>query len=155
MFRRRKVFIGLVLLVLGGAVAFVVFQPSRVIRGRLLGEPFFAERPISYWRKELAEDGDDGYLRQRIVEHVQGDAAAAVPILRTLLRDPAANVRWPAASLLGSCGAAAAPAVPDLIAAMDDPEVPVRNHATIALGGCRPVGGAGPPGSVGPTPTGR
>jgi HEAT repeats len=130
--RRVRWLAGLMVLV-GVVVAAVFLEPTHVARGWLRGETFYRGRPVSYWKKEFAFEGGTSYLFTRTVEAFQADPEAALPVLRDALHDPDPNVRWPAVTLLGRCGAAPAEVVPDLVTALGDSNQQVRIRALEAL----------------------
>src|SRR5688572_22702384 len=112
----------LIILVLGGvlagAAAVVFLEPSGVVLGWVRGESFFQDRPTRYWRKAL-QDKDPGG-RTNTLHMLSRHGAEPVPVLLELLRDPKADVRWTAATALGSIGADAKDAVPALAEALSD-----------------------------------
>ena len=66
---------------------------------------------------------------QTLAQALVSAGPAAVPMLRSLLKNPAATVRMEAAMSLGKLGASEA--IPDIKAMMNDPEV--RSYAAVAL----------------------
>lgn len=66
---------------------------------------------------------------QTLAQALVSAGPAAVPMLRSLLKNPAAPVRMEAAMSLGKLGAS--DAIPDIKAMMNDPEV--RSYAAVAL----------------------
>lgn len=56
-----------------------------------------------------------------------------VPVLEAALGDPAREIRWRAAFLLGRLGSRARPSVPALLATLRDPDPQVRDSAAEAL----------------------
>lgn len=127
----KKLWLILVVVVL--AVVAVWFEPTGSILGKLRGEPFLLGRPGSHWCRALA--GENPVEKDSAVRALDGGGADAVPVLRFLLRQTAADaeVRWTAAELLGKLGSAARPATSDLIAALDDGDPHVRAVSATSL----------------------
>jgi HEAT repeat protein len=123
---------GLVLLsvLLAGAVI-VLFEPTGIVRGKVLGETFFASRPVSYWERQLlAGPAERSVARQTFLD----GGAQAVPVLVEMLRtSDSAEVRWSAADYLGRLGPDASDASEALLAALDDPDPHVQSVAAEAI----------------------
>ena len=55
---KRRVCVWLIVaLLLGLAVLLAWFEPNRICRGLLAGEPFYRDRPLSYWKRSCAGTG--------------------------------------------------------------------------------------------------
>jgi HEAT repeat protein len=123
---------GLALLtVLVVGVAIVLIEPTGVVRGKMLGETFFASRPVSYWERQLlAGPAERSAARQTFLD----GGPQAVPVLVEMLRTSAsAEVRWSAADYLGRLGPDASDASEALLAALDDPDPHVQSVAVEAI----------------------
>ena len=82
------------------------FEPTSSVRGWLRGEPFFANRSVSYWERKLASQ--DPVDQAQIPKQLQD--AAAVPVLGELLTASDSSVRYQVADILGKIGPPAAEA---------------------------------------------
>ncbi|MFL5340755.1 MAG: HEAT repeat domain-containing protein [Gemmataceae bacterium] len=132
----RKVLLVLAVLV-GVAALGAWFEPSHVVRGKLLGEPFFEGRPASYWESRLASDDpkdqDEGPRKLR------AGASDATPVLVALSHSSNASVRVQAAGLLGKSSNTGVPAATDaLLDMLKDPDPFARQTAARALGDIHP-----------------
>src|SRR5262245_61421376 len=132
---RTRLLIGLGLLALLTllAAAAVLLDPTRVLLGTLWQEPFYQQRPASYWSQALQDPAPAA--RTNTIKTLADGGAAAVPLLTDLLaaRRPA-DVRLAAAEALGLIGPEAKAAVPALAAALGDSDRFVRVAAADALG---------------------
>jgi HEAT repeat protein len=79
-------------------------------------------------------DGNDRLRAVEVLSQYRGDARAAVPRLKELLKDPQPDMRWSAAMTLGEIGPEAREAVPALVSALNDEHALVREHAAESLG---------------------
>ncbi len=109
-------------------------DPTRVLMGKLAGDPFLDGRPLRYWVGEL-KDKLPSTRRDAVVKIRQMGPAAksAVPALAQVLSDPDAGVRVVAAMALGDLGENARSAVPALLVATQDREPFIRKAAQDAL----------------------
>lgn len=117
----------IVIAVLTAAVLAVLFEPTGILRGRLLGETFFVNRPTSYWERQLlAGPAERANARALFKEAGPG----AVPVLVEMLQTSSSNeVRWTAAEILGELGPDANPASAALLRALRDPDPYVQSVA--------------------------
>lgn len=139
--RKRRIRLllgGVVVFLLGAVVLAVLLEPTRILRGFVFGEPFFRERPLSYWREVLGRYGHHGHIPQETAIRFHGNEA--LPVLRECARDSDRNVRWPAIFLLGRGGRGSQQALDVLIQALDDEDVEVRLQAVSGLAGWGPMG---------------
>jgi HEAT repeat protein len=120
-----------VLIVLVVGLLAVLVEPTGIVRGKVLGETFFASRPMSYWERQLlAGPAERAAARQTFLE----GGPQAVPVLVEMLRSSdSAEVRWSAADFLGRLGPDAAAASKMLLAALDDPDPHVQSVAVEAV----------------------
>ncbi len=115
------------------AAAYVLFEPSGAVLGRLRGESFFDGRPTGYWARSLCGDPATAV---DAMERLREGQADSVPVLIELLEDTGPNsaeLRWTAAELLGEIGVAAKPASGALLTALTDPDPHVRAVAAHSL----------------------
>lgn len=134
----RKLAIAAVAVLAVAALA-VLLDPTRVLWGTVRGEPFFEQRPSSYWLRRLRSD--DPGTRDEAWRRLHDGGTAAVPLLAELLRerpggDEEVAIRRRAAEQLGRLGTGATPAANALMVAMNDPDDGVRSAAIAALGEC-------------------
>ena len=122
------------LLVLAGLGAW--FEPTCVVRGKVRGEAFFANRPTTYWQRKLESESpiDQDEAPRRLKE----GKAAAVPLLIELTRSDSANVRAQALSILARLKEDAHPATDALLALLADSDTYVRQTAARVLGEIHP-----------------
>jgi hypothetical protein len=123
---------------LGAVVLLALFEPNRILRGLLAGEPFYRDRPLSYWREVLRRQGGEGQVADETADQFR-DVNSAFAVLRECARDPDRNVRWPAIYLVEHSGLRTQPALDLLVEALDDGDVEVRLKAVIALARWGPV----------------
>lgn len=123
--RNRTGWILLGLLLIAGLA--VLLEPTGVIRGRLSGDVFFADRPASYWERQLlAGPAQRSAARQTFLE----GGSQGVPILVEWLRSgDSSEIRWTAVELLGRLGPDAADAGEALLGALNDPDPHVQSVA--------------------------
>jgi HEAT repeats len=139
--RKRRLWLGLGLLLLTALAVAATVEPYHIIPGLVRGETFYEMRPSSYWRTKLLAFGRAGRV-------TPSDMATfrfrAVPMLRECLKDEDRSVRWVAAALLGNLRYGH-DAVPALQAALEDSDNEVRFQSIRALGKHGPNAfGAGP-----------
>jgi hypothetical protein len=131
--RKRRLWLYLVLVCLvGAAVLVALLEPNRIVPGLLVGEPFYRDRPLRYWREVLRGHGRDGSIPTKTASQFW-DGNAAFSVLRECAQDPDRNVRWPAIALLGHSGLRTQPALDVLVQALQDEDVEVRLKAVGAL----------------------
>jgi HEAT repeats len=131
--KKRRVWLCLIVVFLLTAVVLLAFfEPNRILRGLLAGEPFYRERPLSHWKEVLRERGRAGSVPPGTAARFR-DGNAAFPVLRECARDPDRNVRWPAIYLLDYSGLRTQPALDLLVEALEDSDIEVRLKATGAL----------------------
>jgi HEAT repeat protein len=134
--RRTKFLVAGAALIVGVGVA-AVFDPHARIAGWVKGEPFYAGRSASAWRRDLGQADLNG--RIKATQELAAGKADAVPVLAAVLRtSDAAETRWRAADALGRIGDAARPAAAELIRALDDPDPHVGAVAARSLGDLAP-----------------
>jgi hypothetical protein len=115
------------------ATALVVWlEPTRIGWGLLTGEPFFRERPLSYWREVLRKHGREGYFPREITNKFW-DTRSAFPVLRACARDPDPNVRWPAIALLSQGDLRSREVLDLLVESLGDEVAVVRLKAVAVL----------------------
>src|SRR5262245_51425627 len=106
--KRTRLFLWLVAALVAAAVTAFFLDPTLVLRGLLLREPFYRGRPVSYWRKALKSE--DPVAQEDAVRSLKGGDSSAVVVLVALLNEKGASswdtadVRWKAADLLGQLG---------------------------------------------------
>lgn len=117
--------IGFAAVILGVLVLAVGwFEPTRVLRGKLRGEPFVHDRPASFWAEQLAAEPGQ---RAKAIERLTQGGRRSVSVLEHLLRESAsAEIRCAAAELLGQLGSDARPAATQLLASLKDADSHVR-----------------------------
>src|SRR5436305_1550118 len=121
----------------------VLLDPTRVLWGTMRGEPFFEQRPATFWLRRLRSD--DPGTRDETWQHLHDGGAAAVPVMVEFLRERPGGeeevaIRRHAAAQLGRLGSQAKPAANALMVALNDPDASVRATAIAALGECGPNG---------------
>ncbi len=127
--RQKCLLAGMGLLVAGGL--FVIWQPSRVIRGSMAGEAFCSGYPTGYWGAQLHAGPA---ARSQAISQLERTGADSVSVLRELLREHAnPEVRFTAMELLGKLGPVAQAAGEDLIQATLDTDSHVRNLAVLTI----------------------
>src|SRR5665213_1198808 len=96
---RRRWLAGLACVLLLAAAVGAIWEPNRIVRGWLAGEPFFRWRPASYWKEVLrAAPGDKPpYRKSRAGLYPKEEA---LKVLLQCARDSDPNVRRPALYLL-------------------------------------------------------
>jgi len=92
--KRRRWLAALACLLLLGAIVGAIFEPNRVARGWLAGEPFFRWRPASYWKEVLRAAGDKPPYPKGTGGFYPKEAA--LNVMLECARDPDPNVRKPA-----------------------------------------------------------
>lgn len=132
MSKRRRGLCGIMLLLLGAAVLAALLEPTHIVRGLLAGEPFYRERPLSYWREVLREQGREGNVPATTASYFR-EGQAAFPVLRACAGDPDRNVRWPAIFLLGYSDLRTEQVLEVLVNALEDGDIGVRLKAASAL----------------------
>src|SRR5262245_50809448 len=127
------------LLIPAGAIVAVGawFEPTRSVRGWVRGEPFFQDRPASYWEESLTSS--DPKEQARAPQALEAGKTNAVPVLVHMLGSPRETVRAGAAGILGKIGVPAADAVPALLARLDDSDPLVRAATIQALADIKPA----------------
>jgi hypothetical protein len=121
------------------AAAAACFEPNRVLRGWLAGEPFYRGRPARYWAEALRADGQRGRVTSETeVQFAYAAGYASMPILQACARNPDVQVRWPAIYLLGNGDISPEPPLEIFIEALADVAPEVRLQAVLALS--RPAG---------------
>ena len=128
----RRGRLGLIaILTLLGLLTLLIVDPHGRLLGLLHGEAFYRWRPTTYWRGVLAQDGAARKLRRSTFDQFF-KSRRAVPVLKELLLDPDANVRWPCVRLIGLCAS-----VRDqeriFTRLLDDPEEDIRFEVLGAL----------------------
>jgi hypothetical protein len=122
--KKRHLFIGVVIGLSALALTLAaIYEPTRIVRGLVLREPFFRGLPASYWRDEIRVDGEAGRVKETTIDTF-GDLDA-VPVLRRCLRDRDPNVRWPSVLLFQHAGFIE-DVEPALRNALDDPDIGVQ-----------------------------
>ncbi len=113
------------------AALVIVLEPTGLIRGRLMGESFFANRPASYWRRALAAGpGERAAAREQLTH----GGTASVDVLTSVLQTGAtAEVRWTAAEMLAALGPDAESAHPVLLSALQDKDTHIQAVAAAAI----------------------
>jgi hypothetical protein len=134
--RRRWLFLASAIF-LAAIVLTSLLEPTRIVRGLLLGKPFYRERPLSYWREVLGRHGREGQIPWVTAGRFHGNEA--LPVLRACARDPDRNVRWPAVALLGRTGRGSQQALDVLVESLGDEDVEVRLKAVDALAAWGPM----------------
>src|ERR1700676_4472038 len=101
--KRRAIWISLGVAAL--AVVSIFVDPTQVVLGKLLGEPFFEARPTRFWARSLRA-GPAG--RARATSQLEQGGTDAVPVLVGILKNSTAageaELRWTAAEILGKLG---------------------------------------------------
>ncbi|MFF1509877.1 ankyrin repeat domain-containing protein [Streptomyces sp. NPDC058326] len=106
------------------------------LAGRADEETFVAAAAWCAYRDPLRRA-----LGARVLGALPGFAPSAVPVLRRLAAEGAAQAREPALSVVSALGECADPAaVPELLAAADHPDAVVRRAVAGALAGIVPAG---------------
>lgn len=132
----KHLILGLAVLVLVGVGA-VFLDPTCVVWGYLKGEPFYHNRPVTYWHKTLKDQ--DPKVQEATFRTFKEGGAAGVPILVALLKEKTASgkddpsVRLQAVTLLKELGPEARDAVPALVEALKDDDLHVRTVAAATL----------------------
>jgi HEAT repeat protein len=112
----------------------VIADPTQIVLGTLLGEPFFESRPTRYWAQALqAEPGLQADARGRL----EKGGSAAVPVLTGMLIDfrtpAAAELRCAAVEILAKIGPDAVNSGPELVETMRDSDPHVQAVCIAAL----------------------
>jgi hypothetical protein len=131
--RKRWLLLGIGLCLVLSALLWSVFDPSRIVRGLVAGEPFYQGKPTSYWRRILRADGEQGRI-SRETEKQFGWHSEGVPVLLDCSRDPDRNVRWPAIYLLRRGNYRNQRILDLLIESPNDTDSEVRLQAILTLG---------------------
>jgi HEAT repeat protein len=109
--------------------------------GMINQEPFYENRPLSFWQHALKDRNAN--LRKRAAFNlgcIGNDRPAVAPDLGRALSDEDAVVRLNASLALYKMGPAARAALPELCAALKDGDLPVRMNAAMALSRFGPDG---------------
>ncbi len=134
---KTRLVVGLVMLgLIVAALAVVLLEPTGSVLGLLRGEPFFHDRPASYWGRALRDR--EPAARTNAMKELADGGAEAVPVLVALLPEGRAgnedaSARTAAVEALGEIGPAARDAVPALKKALYDADDGVRREAADAL----------------------
>jgi len=121
-------------------VVAVMIEPTRIVRGWLRGEQFFAGRPSSYWSHEIRDQHPEGRFANA-VGLVLGNEPdpAAVPMLIELLEDENDEVRYVACNALAANGPSAQRAVPVLLKMLRHSNLFYRRNSAHALAAIGPM----------------
>jgi len=112
----------------------ILFEPTRIVRGWLRGESFFAGRPSSYWSEVIRDRYPVAAFEDAVGLGIGNEPdPAAVPMLIELLEDADDQVRFAACNALAAIGPAARQAIPALLTMLGDSNVFYRRNASIAL----------------------
>jgi len=100
---------------------------------------------IEYWRALMLDRGASAYLVRKDFPLIEKPDPLAVPLLRSLLVDNAADVRQAALYCLAYLGEGAFPALPEIERCLSDEDPDVQSAAARAIGSIGPKAGkAGP-----------
>lgn len=135
--RKRRILCAM-LAVAVAAVA-VMVEPTRIVRGWLRGERFFAGRPSSYWSKVIRDRNPAGGFEDAVgLVFGKEPDPAAVPMLVELLADEDDQVCFAACNALAANGATARQALPALLEMLGHSNVFYRRNASNALAAIGP-----------------
>lgn len=127
--RRAPLILGAIVVL--SAVA-IMFEPTGVVRGRLMGEAFFEGRPTGYWRSQLSGGPAEQAAALESLKKPQ-----AVPVLRELLANTSSSahqdIRWRSAELLKELGPEANSAAVELLTAAREKDDRLPSVAAAAL----------------------
>jgi HEAT repeat protein len=134
--KRMRVAIAVGVAVIGGGIAFALFDPSARVQGWIGGEPFFQGRSATAWRHDLNQEEVPATAAK---DALAAGKADATPMCTWLLEHaPEATVRGRAADAIRAMGADGAPAGAALLKALDDPDPIVRGIVLQAIDGLVP-----------------
>ena len=133
---RRRWFAALGCVLLLAAVVGAIFEPNRIVRGWLAGEPFFRWRPASYWKEVLRAAGDKPPYHK--IKGKFYPKEVALNVLLNCVRDPDPNVRKPALYVLADGGVRLDVIREALTRALADPDPQARFTVLCGLDGYGP-----------------